>query len=61
MVLWGWAEVLDLHFWAVSKQNAVLLLSTNTGTGKLPWHKRAKRAVACSDLACQPEKRACVG
>ena len=58
MVLWGWAEVLDLHFWAVSKQNAVLLLSTNTGTGKLPWHKRA---VACSDLARQPEKRACLG
>ena len=34
--------------------------SVGTGTGKSPWHKRAKRAVACSGLACQREKRACV-
>ena len=37
MVLWGWAEVLDLHFWAVSKQASVLLLSTDTVRVRPPF------------------------
>jgi len=38
-----------------------LLECSFPGTGKLPWHERAKRAVAWHGVACQREKRASMG